>query len=62
MHNVLFVLLRRIRRPLILLIAVYAISVLGFVLIPGVEDKGQPWHMGVFHDYYEVRYTATTNG
>ncbi|MDP1681831.1 MAG: NAD-binding protein [Burkholderiales bacterium] len=62
MHNVLFVLLRRIRRPLILLIVVYAISVLGFVLIPGVDDKGQPWHMGFFHAFYVVSYTATTIG
>lgn len=62
MHNVLFVLLRRIRTPLILLIVVYAISVLGFVLIPGVDDKGQPWHMGFFHAFYVVSYTATTIG
>jgi hypothetical protein len=62
MQNVLFVLLRRIRTPLILLIAVYAISVLGFVLIPGVDDKGQPWRMGFFHAFYVVSYTATTIG
>ncbi|OFZ96445.1 MAG: potassium transporter TrkA [Betaproteobacteria bacterium RBG_19FT_COMBO_58_11] len=62
MQNVLFVLLRRIRTPLILLIVVYAISVLGFVLIPGVDDKGQPWHMGFFHAFYVVSYTATTIG
>ena len=62
MHNVLFLLLRRLRTPLILLIAVYAVTVLGFVLIPGVDDKGQPWHMGFFHAFYVVSYTATTIG
>lgn len=62
MHNVLFLLLRRLRTPLILLIAVYAVAVLGFVLIPGVDDKGQPWHMGFFHAFYVVSYTATTIG
>jgi voltage-gated potassium channel len=62
MQNVLFLLLRRIRTPLILLIVVYAISVLGFVLIPGVDAAGQPWHMGFFHAFYVVSYTATTIG
>lgn len=62
MHNVLFLLLRRLRTPLILLILVYAVTILGFVLIPGVDDKGQPWHMGFFHAFYVVSYTATTIG
>ena len=57
-----FLLLLRIRKPLILLIVVYAISVLGFVLIPGMDDKGHPWHMGFFHAFYVVSYTATTIG
>ncbi len=62
MNNVLFLLLRRLRTPLILLIVVYAVTVLGFALIPGVDDKGQPWHMGFFHAFYVVSYTATTIG
>jgi Trk K+ transport system NAD-binding subunit len=62
MHNVLFLLLRRLRTPLILLISVYAVTVLGFVLIPGVDDQGQPWAMGFFHAFYVVSYTATTIG
>lgn len=62
MHNILFLLLRRLRAPLILLITVYAVAVLGFVLIPGVTDKGEPWHMGFFHAFYVVSYTATTIG
>ncbi len=62
MHNVLFLLLRRLRTPLILLISVYAVTTLGFVLIPGIDDQGQPWHMGFFHAFYVVSYTATTIG
>ena len=62
MNNVLFILLRRLRTPLILLISVYAVTVLGFVLIPGVDDQGRPWHMGFFHAFYVVSYTATTIG
>ena len=62
MNNVLFLLLRRLRTPLILLITVYAVTVLGFVLIPGVDGQGRPWHMGFFHAFYVVSYTATTIG
>ena len=62
MNNALFILLRRLRTPLILLISVYAVTVLGFVLIPGVDDQGRPWQMGFFHAFYVVSYTATTIG
>lgn len=62
MHNLIFVLLRRLHLPLILLICVYAISILGFVLIPGVDDQGQPWRMGFFHAFYFVSYMGTTIG
>lgn len=62
MNNALFLLLRRLRTPLILLIAVYALTVLGFALIPGVDDKGQPWHVSFFHAFYVVSYTSTTIG
>lgn len=62
MHNGLFLLLRRLRTPLILLIVVYAIATLGFVIIPGVDDQGRPWRMGFFHAFYVVSYTATTIG
>lgn len=62
LSKVLALILRRMRAPLILLIITYAISVLGFVLIPGMDDKGQPWQMGFFHAFYVVSYTATTIG
>lgn len=45
-----------------MLITIYAISVLGFVLIPGVDDQGEPWRMGFFHAFYFVSYMATTIG
>lgn len=54
--------LRRMRAPLIVLIIAYAVSVLGFVLIPGIDEQGEPWRMGFFHAFYVVSYTATTIG
>ncbi len=62
MFNVVFLLLRRAQLPLVVLIAAYAVAVLGFVLIPGQDDHGKVWHMGFLHAFYVVSYTATTIG
>ena len=62
MNNVIFVLLRRLHAPLIALIIVYAVSVLGFVLIPGMDDQGQPYRMDFFHAFYFVSFMGTTIG
>ena len=53
---------RRMRAPLLALIAVYALSIFGMVLIPGVDDQGRPWHMDFFHALYFVSFMATTIG
>ncbi len=48
--------------PLIVLIITYAVSVLGFVLIPGRDDQGQIWHMDFFHAFYFVSFMGSTIG
>ena len=62
MNDILFVILRRLRRPLIILIIAYAVSVWGLVLIPGVDQEGNVVHLGFFHAFYFISYTATTIG
>ncbi|HNU67505.1 MAG TPA: ion channel [Methylotenera sp.] len=62
MNSILFLILRRLRRPLILIIVSFGIAVLGLTLMPGLDDKGQPWHMSVFQALYVISYTATTIG
>ena len=62
MPNIVFVLLRRLHSPLIVLILVYAVSILGFTLIPGVDDQGRPWRMDFFHAFYFVSFMGTTIG
>ena len=62
MGNIVFVLLRRLQTPLIVLISAYAVSVLGFVLIPGVDDQGQPYRMDFFHAFYFVSFMGSTIG
>ncbi len=62
MQNVFTLVFRRLRLPLVVLIAVYAISVFGFTLIPGMDDQGQPWKMGFFHAFYFVSFMGSTIG
>ncbi|MFP8965929.1 potassium channel family protein [Pokkaliibacter sp. CJK22405] len=62
MKSAMYLLLRRLRLPLISLIVVYAVSITGFVLIPGQDDQGQPWQMGFFHAFYFVSFMGSTIG
>ena len=62
MGDILFLILRRLRAPLITLIVVYAIAVGGLALIPGIEIDGQRQPMTIFHAFYVMSYTATTIG
>ncbi|WP_409330894.1 potassium channel family protein [Trujillonella humicola] len=57
-----FVVLRRLRAPLITLILVFSVSVLGLSLIPGQDAQGRPADMSVFDAFYFMSYTATTIG
>ena len=62
MNLVTSMILRRMRRPFLLLITVYNVAMLGLILIPGVDDQGNVWHMSIFHAFYFVSFTATTIG
>lgn len=62
MQNVIFLILRRMRHPLIALICAYAISMLGFTLIPGADAEGNPWKMDFFHAFYFVSFMGSTIG
>jgi len=62
MDNIIFLILRRMRQPLLALICVYAIAILGLVLIPGQDPDGNVWSMSFFHAFYFVSYMSTTIG
>ncbi|MDX2504638.1 MAG: NAD-binding protein [Gammaproteobacteria bacterium] len=62
MNSLIFLLLKRIRLPLILLVISYAVVILGFVLIPGRDDQGNIWHMSFFHAFYFVSFMGSTIG
>jgi voltage-gated potassium channel len=62
-NSVFFLILRRMRAPLIVLIVFYAVAVLGLTLVPGINDDGTPAPpLSFFHAFYFISYTATTIG
>lgn len=60
-HGV-FILLRRLRVPLVLLIVSYSVAILGFTIVPGEMPSGRPWQMSFFHAAYFVSFLGTTIG
>ncbi|MCK6391045.1 MAG: NAD-binding protein [Azonexus sp.] len=62
-NNTFFLVLRRMRAPIIALIVIYAISILGLTLVPGIDAEGRPAPpLSFFHAFYFISYTATTIG
>ena len=57
-----FLVMRRMRAPLIVLIVIFAVGTLGLTLIPGQDAEGRPWRMGFFDAFYVMSYTASTIG
>ncbi len=62
MNYVAFLVMRRLRAPLITLIVIWAIAVLGYVLIPGRDDHGNVYRMDFLHAFYFVSYMGSTIG
>lgn len=61
-HRVTYIVLRYMRRPLLLLVSVYAVSMVGWVLIPGPQLAEDTAPLSFFHAFYFMTYTATTTG
>lgn len=60
--SIVFLTLRRLRAPLILIVVVFAVGITGLVTIPGTDEHGQPWRLSVFEAFYFMAYTASTIG
>ncbi|MET0693503.1 MAG: NAD-binding protein [Propionibacteriaceae bacterium] len=60
--STIFLVMRRMRAPLITLIVIFSISVVGLTLIPGVDPDGNPARISLFESFYFMSYTATTIG
>lgn len=62
MQNIISLVFRRLRAPLVALISVYAIAMFVFTFIPGIDDQGRPWKMSFFHAFYFVSFMGSTIG
>jgi voltage-gated potassium channel len=62
MNNIIFLIFRRMRAPLLTLIITYSIVMLGLVMIPGRDPDGNVWHMDFFHAFYFVSFMSSTIG
>ncbi len=57
-----FLMMRRMRVPLIVLIIIFGFTTIGLALAPGETPDGQPHRMGLFNAFYVMSYTASTIG
>ncbi|HEX7322716.1 MAG TPA: NAD-binding protein [Mycobacterium sp.] len=57
-----FIVLRRIRAPLIFLIMTFSFNVAGMMLMPGQDAAGNPRHLTLFDSFYQMAITLTTVG
>ncbi|MEA2050688.1 MAG: NAD-binding protein [Campylobacterota bacterium] len=61
-NSSLWIILQRMRLPFTVIVIAYAISMTGLIIIPGIDDQGNIYHMSIFDAFYFVSYTATTIG
>ena len=62
MDNIIWLTMRRMRTPLIVMILVYALSVFGMVVIPGQDEAGRAVHVNFLDASYFIAIMATTIG
>lgn len=57
-----WIVIRRLRVPILILIVSYSISIVMLTLIPGKDSNGHVYYMTFFDAFYIVSYTANTIG
>lgn len=62
MNDIVWLTMRRMRTPLIVMILVYSLSVFGLVLIPGEDSAGHAFDMNFLDAAYFIAIMATTIG
>ena len=61
-NSSLFIILQKMRKPFLVIIVTYTISIIGFLFIGGKDSSGNFYQMTMFDAFYFVSYTATTIG
>lgn len=61
-NSSLFIILQRMRKPFLVITITYTIAIIGFLIIKGVDNEGNPYQLTIFDAFYFVTYTASTIG
>lgn len=61
-NNAFWIILQKLRTPLLVIIITYSIAMLGMVLIPGMDNDGKVYNLTFFDAFYFVSYMASTIG
>ena len=60
--EVIFLILRRMRAPLIVVVVTFSFCTAGMMLMPGVDAQGNPYRLNMFDAFYQMTITLTTVG
>jgi len=58
----LWIVLQKMRMPFIVIVTTYTITMVGLLIISGVDGDGKSYQMSIFDAFYFLTYTATTIG
>lgn len=61
-NEVIFLIMRRMRVPLIVVITTFSFCTVGMMLMPGVDPEGNPYRLNIFDAFYQMTITLTTVG
>ncbi len=57
-----FLIMRRMRMPLIVVITTFSFCTAGMMLMPGLDADGNPYRLNIFDAFYQMTITLTTVG
>lgn len=58
----LWLILQRMRTPFLVIIVTYTVSIIGLLIIDGMDNDGNVYKLTIFDAFYFISYTATTIG
>ncbi len=60
--EVIFLVMRRMRVPLIVVVTTFSFCTAGMLFMPGTDADGNPYRLNIFDAFYQMTITLTTVG
>lgn len=60
--DAIFLIMRRMRMPLLVVVVTFSFCTVGMMLMPGVDADGNPYRLNIFDAFYQMTITLTTVG